>query len=125
MAQVPTSHSLACPECGGQLQVVALDAQTAPWLCPGCGLGFFACELTSDSRARWGQRTFTRGAHEAALVEAREAELDEARFRGTSLREDQFVHAEVGLLERVAGHRGVEPGFARTILTHLQNVGGE
>ncbi len=40
-----------CPRCGAQLEPVALDPQTAPWLCAlannGCAHGWWNAELTS------------------------------------------------------------------------------
>ena len=40
-----------CPKCGGPLQAVELDWQTAPWLCKDCGLGFWNAQLTDHGRA--------------------------------------------------------------------------
>lgn len=43
----------SCPDDGSQLQAVALDANTPPWLCANCHRGWWNAELTASARARY------------------------------------------------------------------------
>lgn len=85
-------YPTTCPRCSSQLQPVALDGQSAPWLCGQCRLGFFATELSADARRLYRPRhsDFGFGAPAIALRAAVDQEQAAARTRGTSLREDQL-----------------------------------
>lgn len=119
----PTTYSTACPKCGAQLAPVALDPQTAPWLCAGCHRGYWAPELSTRAR-----EAFRHGHDDWGIARpewlrlAVTAERDEAEARGTSLREDQFVHAPRELL--AATSKRVRGPFAEAIAAHLAQSEG-
>jgi hypothetical protein len=117
--------NITCPKCGAPLQPVALGPETAPWLCAGCSRGFFAAELTPEARAvyrpehdDWGFTT--RAPIEAAVM----LEISDAHDRGTSLREDQFVHTSTEILQGLA-NRKLSASFKVLLVTHISNLGGQ
>jgi hypothetical protein len=69
-----------CPSCGGALSSVEGDAQTAPWGCYPCGLGFWNAELTDEARANYRPEfmDYGLGAPGKAIREAAEAEARQA-----------------------------------------------
>ena len=116
--------NISCPKCGKALQPVALGPSTAPWVCFGCARGFFAAELTAEARALyrphhddWGL-----GTAKIPLMAAVELEIADARARGTSLREDQFVHTPTDVLTTLA-KRNINVTFKALLEAHLKNVG--
>lgn len=49
-----------CPNCGAQLtQIANPDADTPPYVCGLCRLGWWCSELTADARAAWQPSTRT------------------------------------------------------------------
>lgn len=94
----PIGYRTTCPKCGGPLEVVALDPDSAPWLCNVCHRAFWAAELTDVARDLyrprhhdWGQGTPAR-----AVRQSVQTEWLYAHARGTSLRADQLriAHTE-------------------------------
>lgn len=113
---------MTCPKCGAQLQPVALDPNTAPWLCRGCRRGFFACELTKEARAIYRPQHDDWGLGLTPLHTPRSQEIAAAHQRGTSLREDQFVHTPISVLTSLAKRAALGPEFQTLLETHLTGV---
>lgn len=95
------AYPTVCPNCGGQLEPVVLGPESAPWLCHGCGLGFWAAELRQSAAWDRGYRCFGH-AGMAARVEAVHAEAVQAVARGSSARPDQLALLPTAVLERLA-----------------------
>lgn len=125
MAATAPTYPTTCPICGAQLQPVALDALTAPWLCPNDGRGFWAADLSAAARAVCDAKTWTWSDPKvhAAVRQERDAELVSAVQRGTSLRDDQFAYAHVSVLQGIVGYAHIDPSFAAQIRTQLHNRG--
>ena len=121
----PPTYSTTCPKCGGQLAAVALDAQTAPWLCALCALGFWACELSSTARAsfRPHHNDWGFGPERAGILTLIDQEIAEAHTRGTSLRDDQFNFVEPSFLSALKARARTNPAFKSLIETQLSNMG--
>lgn len=119
----PLSYSTKCPQCGGHLQPVALDAQTAPWLCNECHLGFWAVDLSTDARKSWGHRGFVHDAGSQALHARRLQEHQDALVNGTSLREDQIGVAPLGVLQSALLGPNITPAFKALVQTQITNMG--
>lgn len=84
-----------CPNCGRSLVPVALDPQSAPWMCPsagGCGRGWWAREIAPDAASAWrsAQHDFGFGVFAQTLRRDVKAEHAAAHERGVSVREDQL-----------------------------------
>ena len=109
------NHPVTCPKCGGQLQPVALDPNTAPWLCPICSRGFWASELTNESRALHRPNHDDFGFAPVALRASVELEIADAQTRGTSLREDQFTLTPTQVLDSLATRPGLDPTFLASL----------
>ena len=120
----PPTYKTDCPQCGKALQPVALSPQTAPYLCSGCSLGFFACELTPTARKSWGHHGFIHGPHSEQLHADRLSEFTQSVSRGTSLREDQIGIASTELLKTLTLNPNVSVAFLALVQTHLTNSGG-
>ena len=122
----PPTYKTDCPQCGKELQPVALGPDTAPWLCgpTGCSLGFFACELTATARKSWGHHGFIHGPHSEQLHADRLAEFAQSVSRGTSLREDQIGIASTELLQSLTLNPNVSAAFLALVQTQLTNSGG-
>ena len=105
------SYLTSCLQCGGQLAPVALDPQTAPWLCAPCGLGFFSAELSPAARSTYRPlfRDHGTGPDADAIHATRDAELAEAHVRGTSARLDQIDSLTDGQLAFLAGRKNLSP----------------
>lgn len=110
-----TTYLTSCPKCGGQLAPVALDPQTAPWLCASCGLGFFAAELSPAARSAYRPQFRDHGTSAHAIHLARDAELAEAHARGTSARDDQIGILDDGQLAFVASRVNVHPAVKSAV----------
>ncbi len=124
---MPTpSYRIDCPKCGKTLQPVALSAQSAPWLCAGCGLGFWSSELSASSRAlyRPTYNDFGLGVERVSIHAAIALEVADAEVRGTSLRHDQFTLAPESVLAYVASSPHVEASFKALVNTHITNSKG-
>lgn len=120
------TYPTKCPSCGASLQPVALDPETAPWLCPifHPGLrGFFTAELTSGL-FRSQHSDFGFSPDRLTLREAVHAELAAARLRGSSLREDQIGLADVSLLQFVHDHQQVHESFRALVAAQLASRKG-
>jgi hypothetical protein len=115
-------YDIHCPQCGRLLTVVALDAQSAPWVCNECHLGFWAIELTDNARLHWGDKSFERGSHEEWLRQEIKKEYEDAVERGTSLREDHFLHAHVEHFASAMLNVDTSEEFKKTIKEHLKNA---
>ena len=111
------AYSLTCPGCGRQLRYYIGEWYSTPWICDNCYHGFWVCELTPDSRARyrpgyhdWGfEVAFTE-----KLKESREQESRQAFARGTSALEEQIPlmsSREITLLAK----RPLSPEFAEKL----------
>ncbi len=106
---LPSAHPLyltTCLRCGGPLQPVALPhPDTAPWLCPLCRLGFWACELTMAGRRLYRGRfhAFGHGAPASSLRAAVHEERKAAHVRGWSLREDELYLVPLSSLQAIEG----------------------
>ena len=113
--------NISCPKCGKALQPVALGPETAPWLCADCARGYFAAELTTEARAlyRPHRDDWGLGSPLGTLVEK---EVADAHLRGTSLREDQFIHTPTDVLTTLA-KRNINVTFKALLEAHLKNVG--
>lgn len=100
------SYATKCLACGGPLSPVALDPDTAPWLCQIAhqGLrGYWACELASQAPAYRSQHSdFGFGAPAIALRALVDQEHAAAVTRGTSLREDQLGLVDAATLTRLS-----------------------
>lgn len=116
-------YALMCPRCGGPLQPVALDAQSAPWLCGLCRLGFFASELSSTARAAYRplHRDFGLGPMRRVLSGLVAQERAGAESRGTSLREDQLHLVPVRTLTML---RARDAAFAQRVQHVIAQRGG-
>ena len=80
-----------CPNCGSSLSPIALDPNTAPWLCSHCKLGWWSTEITPQARAAWhGPSRSFHWRNAPAIRAAVDQERAEAQSRGTSLRIDQI-----------------------------------
>lgn len=117
--------STKCPKCQKALTPVALDPQSAPWVCNRCHLGFFVSELADSARAifrprhqDWGQ-----GTPASAVRLDADAELDLAEARGTSLREDQIKKASTESLQSLVALCGVSPEFLILVQGELTTRG--
>lgn len=119
----PPTYPTTCPECGAQLVPVALDPQTAPWLCETSMLGFWATDLSPANRAHWGKRGFTLGHHTALMHSARQDERLTAEANGISLREDQLGSATLATLRSALLSPTIAPSFAAQIKTQITNMG--
>ncbi len=120
--QAPT-YATTCPKCGAQLQPVALDPLTAPWLCPISARGYWASELSASARAAykpaddgWGF-----GASRVVIESGIVLEISDARGRGTSLRSDQFTVTPLAVLTNLAANAGVNPTFTAEIEVERHN----
>jgi chitinase len=117
----PPTYSIACPKCGGALSPVALDVQTAPWLCNhGCGLGFWSSELNATDLFDPATKSWK---YDAQLQVNIASEIADANKRGTSLRDDQLTIADPSILQSVALGKKVDPNFLKATKTHLKNSG--
>lgn len=94
------AYTQSCPACGRQLQPVALDPQTAPWLCNTCCLGFWVAELEQSHMWHHTLRSFGHAGH-AARRAAVEAEAAAAIARGSSAREDQLMLLSLSQLQAI------------------------
>jgi len=107
------TYPTKCLACGHALDPVALDPDTAPWLCPVVhpGLrGYWACELSSQAPAYRSQHAdFGFGAPAIALRALVDQEHAAAVTRGTSLREDQLGLVPAAVLTRLSA---LPPGDA-------------
>jgi hypothetical protein len=119
----PPTYSYVCPGCGGPLQPLALDAQTAPWLCDVCHFGFWATDLGVAARKQWHGQGFTHGADSAQMHSDRMAEFAVAVTNGTSLREDQIGIASVSVLQSAMASASITPAFKALVQTQLTNMG--
>ncbi|MDE2096452.1 MAG: hypothetical protein KGL39_04340 [Patescibacteria group bacterium] len=114
-----------CLKCGQRLVACALGPDTAPYLCVDCHQGWFVAELSEWARSRYRPEhgDFGLGTPAKAIRSAVEAELEEARTRGTSLREDQLPTAETALLKSVKFHPFVHPDFSAKVDAEIQRRG--
>lgn len=87
-----------CPRCGGALKAIALDWQTAPWLCAPCSRGWFQTEVENAHLYR---HAFNDFGYFAFIPEGVQAELAVARRNGTSLRVDQLFHVPPHVLTAI------------------------
>lgn len=119
------TYLTTCPKCGAQLQPVALDPATAPWLCANDARGFWAAELSTSARTVYRPRhdDWTLSGARAPIQADVDAEIAQAQSRGTSLREDQISLASAGVLQSVVGRRGVDTAFAALVTAHLHAIG--
>lgn len=108
------AYQTSCPNCGAQLAPVALDPDTASWLCAHCALGWWTAELGAEARAAWRpqHRDFGHGPLARDIRAACHRERTEARTRGTSARLDQLALLDKatldGLAKRLANRPGIE-----------------
>lgn len=114
-------HVHTCPACGHPLQPVALDPDTAPWLCPptGCRSGWWVSELTTQARNayRHGNRDFGFGPHRGAIQAQVELERVAARQRGTSALPEQLPLLPSAELTRLAN--GPDTEFVALVTAEL------
>ncbi len=112
-------YALDCPACGGQLQPHVGEAQSCPWLCNNCHLGFWTAELQPGTRAHYRPhlKDWGWGAHIQPLRLARLTEFDEAKKRGSSAREDQLAMLDVTSLNGILTRPKLEQKFK----VHVQN----
>lgn len=119
------NHPITCPKCGAQLQPVALDPYTAPWLCANDARGYWATELTTEARALfrphhddWGLSTVR-----VSMAASVELEIADAQARGTSLRPDQFTLTPTSVLSSLASRPGVDPTLVASSHAEVANRG--
>jgi hypothetical protein len=76
----------SCPNCGQQLQPVALGPDSAPWACHTCRLSFWVAELSTAARAAWwpSVQSHDPAVRQATIGPALAAEISAAYARGTS-----------------------------------------
>lgn len=122
----PIGYRTDCPKCGKPLAPVALDPDTAPWLCNECHRGFWSAELTDVARARYRHRhhDWGQGAPAQAIRRSVQTEWLQAHARGASLRPDQLRAAHkdhlIGL--RDSGLT-FSDDFAEAVATELEARG--
>ena len=119
------TYPLTCPKCGATLQPVALDAFTAPWLCPIDSLGFWAAELTVEARALFNIETNSRDSspESETVGEACYVERDDAQLRGTSLRLDQITFTSIIELKYLVSQKHIDHTFIAAVVLYLKNSG--
>jgi hypothetical protein len=119
------SYPTTCPKCGAQLQPVALDPYTAPWLCRICARGWWSAELSTSARSIYRQThgDFGFSPERIAIQASIAIEIEEARVRGTSLREDHFTLTNPSVLANIAHRPGLDPTFAASLKVGIANRG--
>lgn len=125
-APAQPTYPVKCPKCGGTVSPVALDAQTAPWLCSRCARGWFSCELAVAHllfRQQYGDFGFGPPAED--LRKQAHQERVDAAVRGTSLREDQLGLTPEDVLKGVATRGHLSPDFAKVVHAHLASRGAQ
>ena len=117
------TYATTCPKCGAQLQPVALDPLTAPWLCPISARGYWASELSASARAAYrpADDDWGFGLSRAPIAAEIVLEVSDAQMRGTSLRDDQFTLTPLAVLTNLAANRSVNPTFTAQIEVELHN----
>ena len=92
-------------------------------MCDNCRHGFWACELQPGTRAHYRAHLhdFGAGLHLRDLHALRLIEIDEARKRGTSAREDQLSILSNQQLQHVMARKKVDPGFMKEV--EAENAG--
>ena len=120
----PIGYRTDCPRCGKELQPVALDADTAPWLCNDCHRGFWSAELTDVARARYrpARHDWGLGTPAQALRRSVQTEWLAAHGRGTSLRPDQLRMVPRTVLECPLPPR-THPDFVAAVANELKARG--
>lgn len=107
-----------CPNCGSSLSPIALDPNTAPWLCSHCKLGWWSTEITPQARAAWNgpSRSF-HWSNAPAIRAAVDQERAEAQSRGASLRGDQVDLLDSNILLKLQAKLG--PGTLSDQITQV------
>lgn len=97
------TYRVTCPYCNGQLYPIAFTPESAPWACSICHYAWWASELTEEARKifRPFYADFGFGPKTVELQEKVQAEREEARVRGTSVRMDQLQLLPANILRRL------------------------
>lgn len=87
------AYDISCPSCGRTLEVVALHAACAPWLCRECAQGFWPSELAEEARRHWvpSLRSF-RWPHCVRILAAVDQDRGRSAERRTSLLPEHAAH---------------------------------
>jgi hypothetical protein len=97
-------YRTTCLYCNGVLYPIALDPESAPWVCVICNHSWWAVELSEESRKQFRANLcdFGFGPHLQILRDKVLVERGEARRRGTSIRLDQVQLLPLSALKRVS-----------------------
>jgi len=124
---LPTAptYLTTCPNDGAPLQPVALDPDTAPWLCNVCRRGWWVSELQTSARSAWRVQfqDFGFGDTMLSIREQVRQERVEAVTRGTSLRPEQLLVLPPEQLKGLRLVPGLSSDFMAVVKVVMQNRG--
>lgn len=106
-----------CPNCGRELDPIAVPGGHPPWACNPCARAWWDAELERTARTSWDP--LTRGHRSRDVLVDATTEQMAAEMRGTSVTVDTAHLLTDKQLEFLGGHKAVSHAFAEHLRQQL------